>query len=42
MMMSTPRSTLILISVALLAAWCIGMFGRGDWTPDEPRESDIS
>ncbi len=40
--MSTPRATLILISVALLASWCVGMFGRGDWTPDEPRESDIS
>ena len=40
--MSTPRATLILIAVALLGSWCVGMFGRGDWTPDEPREADIS
>ncbi len=40
--MSTPRATLALVSVALLASWCVGMFGRGYWTPDEPRESDLS
>jgi 4-amino-4-deoxy-L-arabinose transferase-like glycosyltransferase len=28
--------------VALLLAWCVGMFGRGYWTPDEPREADIA
>jgi 4-amino-4-deoxy-L-arabinose transferase len=22
--------------------WCVGMFGRGYWTPDEPREADIA
>jgi 4-amino-4-deoxy-L-arabinose transferase len=27
---------------ALLLAWCVGMFGRGYWTPDEPREADIA
>ena len=27
---------------ALLMAWCVGMFGRGYWTPDEPREADIA
>jgi 4-amino-4-deoxy-L-arabinose transferase-like glycosyltransferase len=30
------------LGVALLSAWCIGMFGRGYWTPDEPREADIA
>jgi 4-amino-4-deoxy-L-arabinose transferase-like glycosyltransferase len=27
---------------ALLVVWCIGLFGRGYWTPDEPREADIA
>lgn len=27
---------------ALLLAWSVGMFGRGYWTPDEPREADIA
>src|SRR5450755_2718227 len=40
--MSTPRAALALVSVALLASWCVGMFGRGYWTPDEPREADIA
>jgi 4-amino-4-deoxy-L-arabinose transferase-like glycosyltransferase len=22
--------------------WCVGMLGRGYWTPDEPREADIA
>ena len=26
----------------LLAIWCVGLFARGFWTPDEPREADIS
>ena len=26
----------------LLLAWCVGMYGRGYWTPDEPREADIA
>jgi len=26
----------------LLLAWCVGMFARGYWTPDEPREADIA
>ncbi|MFI4889219.1 MAG: ArnT family glycosyltransferase [Steroidobacterales bacterium] len=39
----TPdRPVLWLISILLLASWCAGMFGRGYWTPDEPREADIS
>ncbi|HEY1315145.1 MAG TPA: glycosyltransferase family 39 protein [Steroidobacteraceae bacterium] len=34
----TPLGLLAL----LLAIWCVGMFGRGYWTPDEPREADIA
>jgi 4-amino-4-deoxy-L-arabinose transferase-like glycosyltransferase len=30
------------LGLALLLAWCVGMFGRGYWTPDEPREADIA
>jgi 4-amino-4-deoxy-L-arabinose transferase-like glycosyltransferase len=26
----------------LLLIWCVGIFGRGYWTPDEPREADIA
>jgi 4-amino-4-deoxy-L-arabinose transferase-like glycosyltransferase len=36
------RAGLGLVCLALLASWCVGMFGRGYWTPDEPREADIS
>jgi 4-amino-4-deoxy-L-arabinose transferase-like glycosyltransferase len=36
------RSPLILLSAALLLIWCVGMLGRGYWTPDEPREADIA
>lgn len=31
-----------MVSAALLLIWCVGMFGRGYWTPDEPREADIA
>ena len=30
------------VGVALLLVWCTGLFGRGFWTPDEPREADIA
>ncbi len=36
------RPVLWLLGGLLLASWCVGMFGRGYWTPDEPREADIS
>ena len=36
------RRTLLGLGCALLLAWCIGMFARGYWTPDEPREADIA
>lgn len=31
-----------LVSVALAPLWLAGIFGRGYWTPDEPREADIA
>jgi 4-amino-4-deoxy-L-arabinose transferase len=37
-----PRTLAIWIAIAVLLAWCAGMFGRGYWTPDEPREADIA
>ena len=39
---TTNRRVLWLITIMLLASWCVGMFSRGYWTPDEPREADIS
>jgi 4-amino-4-deoxy-L-arabinose transferase-like glycosyltransferase len=36
------RSPLAPLAAALLLIWCVGMFGRGYWTPDEPREADIA
>jgi 4-amino-4-deoxy-L-arabinose transferase-like glycosyltransferase len=37
-----PAAMLAWLGIALLLAWCVGMFGRGYWTPDEPREADIA
>ena len=37
-----PLSPLLLVSAALLAIWCVGMLGRGYWTPDEPRVADFA
>jgi 4-amino-4-deoxy-L-arabinose transferase-like glycosyltransferase len=31
-----------LTAAALLLMWCVGLFGRGYWTPDEPREADLA
>ena len=36
------RSPLAWLLGALLLTWCVGMFARGYWTPDEPREADIA
>jgi 4-amino-4-deoxy-L-arabinose transferase-like glycosyltransferase len=36
------RRALLGLGGALLLAWCVGMFARGYWTPDEPREADIA
>jgi 4-amino-4-deoxy-L-arabinose transferase len=37
-----PRAMLAWLVLALLLAWCVGIFGRAYWTPDEPREADIA
>jgi 4-amino-4-deoxy-L-arabinose transferase-like glycosyltransferase len=36
------RSAGALVVLALAPLWLVGMFGRGLWTPDEPREADIA
>src|SRR6202047_1639283 len=36
------RSPVASLSAALLVIWCVGILGRGYWTPDEPREADIA
>jgi 4-amino-4-deoxy-L-arabinose transferase-like glycosyltransferase len=36
------RSAGTLIVLALAPLWLAGIFGRGLWTPDEPREADIA
>jgi 4-amino-4-deoxy-L-arabinose transferase-like glycosyltransferase len=36
------RATLIGLATLLILSWCAGMFARGYWTPDEPREADIA
>src|SRR5580658_9722428 len=41
-LLNRPRAATIWLSALLLAIWCAGMFGRGFWTPDEPREADIA
>ena len=47
-MISPPRPLLparslgVLIVLGLAPLWLTGMFGRGLWTPDEPREADIA
>jgi 4-amino-4-deoxy-L-arabinose transferase-like glycosyltransferase len=40
--LNNPKALIGWIAAALLLTWCIGMFGRGYWTPDEPREADIA
>jgi 4-amino-4-deoxy-L-arabinose transferase-like glycosyltransferase len=30
------------LAASLLLIWCVGMFGRNYWTPDEPREAAIA
>jgi len=39
---ASARSAGPLVVLALAPLWLIGMFGRGLWTPDEPREADIA
>jgi len=37
-----PPAMIAWLGLALLLTWCVGMFDRGYWTPDEPREADIA
>ncbi len=37
-----PFSPIAWVAAALLSIWCVGILGRGYWTPDEPREADIA
>ena len=41
-MLKRLLSPLVLVSATLLLIWCVGILGRGYWTPDEPREADIA
>src|ERR1700731_3668942 len=41
-LLKPSSSPLALLCAALMSIWCIGMFARGYWTPDEPREADIA
>ncbi|GAC1329741.1 MAG: hypothetical protein NVSMB15_02560 [Steroidobacteraceae bacterium] len=41
-MLKRLRSPLYWTCAALLSIWCVGILGRGYWTPDEPREADIA
>src|SRR5580698_4534862 len=36
------RSPAAWVPAVLLLVWCVGIFGRAYWTPDEPREADIA
>ena len=39
---AAARAALLLMLLALAPLWLLGMFDRGLWTPDEPREADIA
>lgn len=32
----------VALILILMPLWCVGLFGRWYWTPDEPREADIA
>jgi 4-amino-4-deoxy-L-arabinose transferase-like glycosyltransferase len=40
--MSLTRRWPVIALFLLLPLWCVGVFYRGSWTPDEPRESNIA
>jgi len=40
--LAPARSAALLVVLALAPLWLLGSFGRGLWTPDEPREADIA
>ncbi len=33
---------MVVLSAVLCSIWCVGILGRGYWTPDEPREADLA
>ena len=35
------HSSVSLLLIAVLAVWCVGLFARGYWRPDEPREAAL-
>jgi 4-amino-4-deoxy-L-arabinose transferase-like glycosyltransferase len=39
---ASARRAAPLLVLALAPLWLVGIFGRGLWTPDEPREADIA
>jgi 4-amino-4-deoxy-L-arabinose transferase-like glycosyltransferase len=39
---AAARRALLLAVLVLVPLWLVGMFDRGLWTPDEPREADIA
>jgi 4-amino-4-deoxy-L-arabinose transferase-like glycosyltransferase len=41
-LLKLSRSSVVLLAAALLLSWGVGIFGRGYWTPDEPREADLA
>jgi 4-amino-4-deoxy-L-arabinose transferase-like glycosyltransferase len=40
--LANPKVVLAWLAGSLLLIWFVGMFCRGYWTPDEPREADIA
>jgi 4-amino-4-deoxy-L-arabinose transferase-like glycosyltransferase len=40
--LAKPKVVLLWLASPLLLIWFVGMFCRGYWTPDEPREADIA
>jgi 4-amino-4-deoxy-L-arabinose transferase-like glycosyltransferase len=40
--MAAGRSNVALAAATLLLLWCVGLFARGYWTPDEPREAALA
>ena len=41
-MPDNAKSLVAGLFLAVLAAWCVGLFARAYWTPDEPREADLA
>ena len=37
-----PDRPVAVCLAALVVLWCTGLFGRGYWTPDEPREAALA